>query len=153
MADEPIEPQDYLHGVKVVDIGDVRVARGMTRRYSHNCRHFQMVYDHQERRVWCSECKTDVDPFDAFEIIVNFFHTEKSRLESKQSQLDEAMKHNVRSRAAKALDKIWMGRRMVPACPCCGEGLLAEDFADGIRSSLGLDYATARRAKLKKDRK
>ena len=31
MTDRPIEPMDYLHGVKVVDIGDLRVARGETR--------------------------------------------------------------------------------------------------------------------------
>ncbi len=32
MTNEPIEEQAYVMGVTVVDIGDLRVARGLTRR-------------------------------------------------------------------------------------------------------------------------
>lgn len=32
MSDAPIEPHEYLYGVKVVQIEDLRVARGLTRR-------------------------------------------------------------------------------------------------------------------------
>uniref|UniRef100_A0AAU8GSA2 Uncharacterized protein n=1 Tax=Pseudomonas phage PACT201 TaxID=3230130 RepID=A0AAU8GSA2_9VIRU len=31
MSDAPIEPHEYLYGVKVVQIEDLRVARGLTR--------------------------------------------------------------------------------------------------------------------------
>ena len=41
-----------MGGVKVVDIGDVRIARGLTRREFSTCPHKHMVYDQNERRIW-----------------------------------------------------------------------------------------------------
>lgn len=66
MADEPIEDQNYLSGLTVIDIGDIRVSRGMTRRPVSSCGHRRMAYDPKERRIWCKDCEKDVDPFDAF---------------------------------------------------------------------------------------
>jgi len=39
--DPPIIEQEYIAGVRVVDIGDYRVARGMTRRAHNSCPHCQ----------------------------------------------------------------------------------------------------------------
>ena len=64
--DPPIEEPGFIGGVKVVNIGDVRVARGLTRRSSSSCPHKNMVYDQNERRIWCQDCERDVEPFDAF---------------------------------------------------------------------------------------
>lgn len=52
----PIEPQDYLYGTKVVQIEDLRVARGMTRRPVSSCRHRKLVYDNNPW-VWVIEFK------------------------------------------------------------------------------------------------
>ena len=41
----PIVEQEYLSGLKVVDIGDLRVARGMSRRPVSTCHHRPLVYD------------------------------------------------------------------------------------------------------------
>ncbi len=49
--DPPIEPLDYVGGVAVVVIGDVRVARGMSRRYHSSCPHVQLIYDQKELRL------------------------------------------------------------------------------------------------------
>jgi hypothetical protein len=49
--DPPIEPLDYVGGVAVVVIGDVRVARGMSRRHHSSCPHVQLIYDQKERRL------------------------------------------------------------------------------------------------------
>ncbi|WP_245006764.1 hypothetical protein ACK3BE_20030 [Pseudomonas mandelii] len=54
MSDAPIEPPDYLYGVNVVQIEDLRVAKGMSRRLASSCQHKKLVYDDKERRVWCS---------------------------------------------------------------------------------------------------
>lgn len=51
MSNAPIEPHEYLYGVKVVQIEDLRVARGLTRRPVSSCRHRKMVYDDKERRI------------------------------------------------------------------------------------------------------
>jgi hypothetical protein len=66
MADAPIEPLDYLYGVKVVDIGDARVKRGKSRRPIGTCPHKSMHYDQEERRVWCADCEATLEAFDAF---------------------------------------------------------------------------------------
>jgi hypothetical protein len=52
--DAPIIPQSFIGGVKVVDIGDLRVARGLSRRTHAACKHDQLIYDANERRIWGS---------------------------------------------------------------------------------------------------
>lgn len=148
-ADPPIEPLNYLGGVTVVDIGDLRVARGMSRRPASSCRHRQMHYDCRERRIWCADCEQNIEPFDAFEILVGYFSDAERKIAKRQDELTAAEQHQIRSRAARQLDLAWQRRRMVPACPCCGEGLFPEDFRDGIFSSLGREYAEAMRRRRK----
>lgn len=76
----PIEPQDYIYGVKVVQIEDLRVARGLTRRPLSSCAHKKLVYDHNERRIWCSDYETEVEAFDAFEGLVSRLSAANGRL-------------------------------------------------------------------------
>ena len=142
----PIEEQDFIAGVKVVDIGDYRVARGFSRREFSTCPHRHMVYDEKERRIWCRDCERDVEPFDAFLNLVGDVDRVKKRLKAQQDRLDEAERFQARSLAAKAMDKAWRKRSMVPACPHCSEGLFPEDFKHGV-SMLGRDYAEARRGR------
>jgi len=144
MTDEPIEDVAYLHGVTVIDIGDIRVSRGMTRRPHSACTHRRMSYDPKERRVWCRDCEKDVDPFDAFVKLTEQYHSAYERLRDEQKQLAEAQQFQCRSVAAKAIDQAWRSRKMVPICPHCKQGLLPQDFVNGI-AMMGKDYALARR--------
>lgn len=145
--DPPIEPLNFLGGVKVIDIGDIRVSRGMSRRPASSCRHYQLYYDDRERRIWCADCEQNIEAFDAFELLVGWFDRASKKLERRQEELAAAEAHQLRSLAARQLDLAWQKRRMVPACPCCGQGLFPEDFKDGIRASLGREYAEAQRRK------
>jgi hypothetical protein len=140
--------QDFLGGVKVVDFGDVRVARGFTRRHHSNCRHRQMVYDLRERRIWCKDCERDIEPFEAFRLLIEQVNDVTINLARREQLVSAAEKHHVRSLAAKAVDEVWRSRGMVPACPCCGAGLFPEDFKNGVQSTLGRDYAEALRKKM-----
>lgn len=148
-SDAPIEPLEYLGGVKVVDIGDIRVARGMSRRPASACRHFQLRYDASERRIWCADCEQNIEGFDAFELLVGWFDGAAKKLQRRAEELAAAETHQVRSLAARQLDMAWRSRRMVPACPCCGQGLFPEDFKNGIMASLGREYAEAQRRRRK----
>lgn len=126
--DAPIVVQDFLGGVnKVVDIGDIRVARGFSRRAYTGCHHKYIHYDKTERRVWCKDCERDIEAFDAFELLVAQFYDAKSHYEKMQGQADEAVNHTIHLIACKNLEHVWRGK-MVPACPHCKEGLFAEDF-------------------------
>jgi hypothetical protein len=146
MSDAPIEPQEYLYGVKVVQIEDLRVARGMTRRPASTCRHKKMVYDDKERRVWCSDCEAEVEAFDAFIGIVEVFSAGMNSLKRRRSELDEAEKFQIRSRAAKVMDDAWRSTKMAPLCPHCMTAILPEDVSGGIaKTSKALVLAARKR--------
>ncbi|MNQ82482.1 hypothetical protein D3C85_975330 [compost metagenome] len=145
MSDAPIEPQEYLYGVKVVQIEDLRVARGMTRRPASSCRHKKLVYDEKERRVWCSDCEAEVEPFDAFVGIVEVFSGGMSQLQRRRRELDEAEKFQLRSRAAKVMDEAWRSTKMAPLCPHCNTAILPEDVAGGVASTSKALVAAARK--------
>ena len=74
-----------------------------------------MVYDQNERRVWCKDCEKDVDAFDAFVGLVEHYSGALKRLERDRKQVEEAKAFNVRSRAAKAINEAWRSRTMLPS--------------------------------------
>lgn len=124
----PIQPLDFLHGTTVVDIGDLRIARGMTRRTWSSCKHMALTYDTQERRVYCTDCETDVEPFDAFIQLVELH----AHIEARIARLREAETHTLFSRAAKVMDKAFRSSSMAPLCPHCRSAILPEDVANGV---------------------
>ncbi|SOP98516.1 hypothetical protein [Pseudomonas syringae] len=151
MSKAPIEPQDYLYGVKVVQIEDLRVARGLTRRPASACKHKKLVYDHSERRVWCSDCEAEVEAFDAFLGLVEVFSAGMNNLARRRSELDEAEKFQIRSRAAKVMDDAWRSTKLAPLCPHCNTAILPEDVAGGVaKTSKALVSAARKRQGQKK---
>ena len=147
MDKPPVEPENYLHGVKVVDIGDLRVARGRTRRPRSSCKHKRLNYDPTERRVWCEDCEQEVEPFDAFIGLVDNFAEANRRLERRADEIKEAEQFTLRRRATKALDKVWRGK-MLPVCVNCGEGMLPEDYTSiGMQVCREIGEAQKRRRK------
>lgn len=144
--DPPIEEQEFRSGLNVIDFGDVRVSRGLTRREFSSCPHRSLTYDPRERRIWCRDCERNIDGYDAFVILAERSHAVRDGLDRRERAVREAESFAVRSIAAKTLDEAWRSRTMVPACPHCGHGLFPEHFRK-IGTSLGKDYARARLAK------
>lgn len=132
MSDAPIEPHEYLYGVKVVQIEDLRVARGLTRRPVSSCRHKQLVYDDKERRIWCSDCEQEVEAFDAFIGLCEVFSAGIKDLNRRRRELHEAEQFALRTRAAKVMDEAWRRTSMAPLCPHCNDAILPEDVARGV---------------------
>lgn len=124
----PIEPGEFVLGPSVVDIGDLRVARGLSRRPAPVCRHLQLAFDTAERRIYCMDCQSDVEAFDAFVQLIERHHY----LDEKAERMRRDAAHTVISRAGKQMDQVWRSRTMAPACPHCKAAILAEDVADGI---------------------
>lgn len=150
MADNPIEPQNYPFGLNVVDIGDIRVTRGKTKRPQLICRHRNMNYDREERRIYCPDCETDVDPFDAFMALVENWDAVTKAHIKKSEALNSALKFQIRARATKVIDEVWRQRKVVPMCPACNQGLLPEDFVNGV-DVVSKEWAlSARKARLNK---
>jgi len=149
--DPPIQEQNFLYGIRVVDIGDYRVSRGLSRRASSSCPHHRMVYDKSERRIWCKDCETDVEPFDAFRFLAEHFSSQTDKLNRREQEIKAAENYRIISLAGKALDKAWRSKKMVPMCPSCKAGLFPEDFKNGC-ALLGRDYAMAQRKKMNNDK-
>ena len=146
-CDPPIEEQSYISGVKIVDIGDVRVSRGMSRRHVSSCKHRQVTYDQRERRIWCRDCETNVEPFDAFLMIVEHFDAADKKAQRMIAEAHEASKFALVSRAAKEIDKQWRRKNMVPSCPHCNAGIWPEE---ALRmGSVGKEYDKARKQRLR----
>lgn len=138
----PIVDPGFLHAT-VVDIGDIRVARGLSRRPVSSCKHKHVLYDEKERRVWCSDCETDVEAFDAFIGLVGQFDAAAKQAKRLIDEAHEASKFSLISRAAKAIDRQWRSKRMVPACPHCHAGIWPEDALH--MGCVGKEYDKARR--------
>jgi hypothetical protein len=135
MSDAPIDQQDYLYGIKVVQIDDLRVARGLTRRPKTSCRHKRLVYDQGERRVWCEDCETEVEPFDAFMGVVEVWGLASNQIERRKRELAEAEAFAIISRASKVIDQVWRSKRSVPLCPHCHEAILPGDVVGGVSTA------------------
>ncbi|MHA3884628.1 hypothetical protein [Stutzerimonas degradans] len=146
MSDAPIEPQEFLYGPKVVTIEDLRVARGLTRRPLSSCLHRQLVYDDKERRVWCQDCESEVEAFDAFLQVVGVFSSAKSKIDRRMQEVAEAEKFAMRSRAAKRMDEYWRSQTMAPLCPHCNGAILPEDVVNGLaQTSKSIEIAARKR--------
>lgn len=143
--DPPIIAQEYLAGLNVVDIGDIRVARGMSRRPHSVCHHRAMVYDQQERRIWCKDCETNIEAFDAFVIICQHFHAGAARLERERQEIEAAKAHNLIRIATKQFDEKLRMKKMVPACPHCNAGIFPEDVPK--MATINREWEQARRAR------
>ncbi len=145
--DPPIKEQQFLAGVTVVDIGDYRVARGLSRRAFSSCPHKKLVYDAQERRIWCKDCEKDVEAFDAFQGIVENFSAQVKVLQRREQKVKEAEDHSLISVAAKVMDTAWRKLKRIPCCPHCRTGLMPEDFKHGIIHWTSKEFELARRRK------
>ncbi len=123
----PVQPLEHVRCGDVVSIAEFQLARGHTPRKRSPCRHLHMLFDRNERRVWCQDCNSELEAFDALLALHGALGREHQRLERERLELAAAQNHALISRAAKALDDVWRTRRDVPVCPHCGEGILPED--------------------------
>lgn len=147
--DPPIDEQEFIYGMKVVDFGEMRVARGLSRRPFTTCRHVNLVYDNKERRVWCKDCERNIDPFDAFLALTENYNTAYGHYAKMKETALEARNYNLHLIAAKNIEKAWRGRTMAIGCPHCSTGLLPEDFTKGGLSMCSAEIERMRRKKKK----
>lgn len=124
----PIVPVQFTHGPNVVEIGDMRVARGMTRRPFSSCKHAKLTYDRTERRIRCDDCETEIEAFDAFISLVERWDFYQRKIDEYRSVHD----HTLLSRAAKAFDVQFRKHSTVPCCPHCNKAIFPEDVDAGL---------------------
>lgn len=150
----PIEENEGLtpYSSPVIDFAEMRVAYGKPKFHHKICKHRRLTYDPAERRVWCQECDSTVDNFDAFMTLATHFHEMERSARAKIARAAEVEKATIVKRATKNIDRQWNARHpMAVLCPHCRSGLLPEDFQTG-GSAVSRDIELARRARLKAEK-
>ncbi|WP_132552887.1 hypothetical protein [Rhizobium azibense] len=136
----------------MIDFGEMRIAFGLPKFHHKVCKHRRLTYNVAERRVWCQECESTVDGFDAFMLIANHFHAMERAAQAKLARAAEIENATLVKRAAKNLDRSWNGKNpMAVCCPHCRGGLLPEDFQSG-GSAVSREIEIARRKRLKAEK-
>ena len=135
----------------VIDLAGVRVRWGLPPARKPTCDHTALVYNQQERRVWCENCRRGIENFDAFMAVVHHFEKMEHDAQRKIDKANEALKAQIHRRATKAVDKAWSRQGgMAISCPHCQGGLLPEDFTEGRFALRSRELELARREKNKK---
>ena len=136
----------------VIDFAEMRIAFGLPKFHSKVCKHRRLTYSPAERRVWCQECESTVDNFDAFATLASHFHEMERAAQAKLARAAETEKATLVKRAAKNLDQSWSRKNpMAVMCPHCRGGLLPEDFQSG-GSAVSRDIELARRKRLQSEK-
>ena len=144
MTDKPITPAPNH---KVVNINKMRLARGFTKRPYRTCKHMDLTYDTSERRIWCNDCEQNIEAFDVVVTMADHIGNAWAKINRAETEVAEAVSHNIRLIAARAMDKEWQSRSMVPCCPHCSRGLLPDDFRSGARGRVSKKLEVERRKK------
>lgn len=135
------------YGSPVVDFADIRIAHGLPKFHAKVCKHSRLTYNRAQRRIWCSDCESSVDGFDAFMSVADHFQKMELAAQSKLQKAQEALDGTIVRRAARHLSRIWSGNQMAVSCPHCKGGLLPDDFENGGRSAWSRELELAKRAK------
>jgi len=113
----------------VINLADVRMRHGIPVRTARQCLHHSLVFNQEQRRVWCEECEKTLDNFDAFMVCVLNYTAMVKAAEHDQEKAAEALAATLVRRAAKAMDRSW-GKGWAIRCVHCGGGLLPEDYGE-----------------------
>ena len=147
-SDEPIDPIPLENNI--IQLGEYIFKEGRRRNRFKNgedCPHKTITYCSESKRVWCVDCESTLDTFDCFERLLNQWDQNIHIINKRFEKVKAAEEHTLRSRAAKALDDIYRRRKMVPACPHCKRGLLADDWLTGHQYTVSKELEIRRREK------
>jgi hypothetical protein len=138
------DPRAEPFGQPVIDFAGVRIAHGLPKFHHPRCEHKALIYDENERRIWCDGCERTLDAFDAFMTTVKYFDAMVLAAQSDRDRAKEAREATLVRRAAKWLDRVW-ARKMLPQCARCGHGMTPDEALNC--GQVSLEYEAARRKK------
>lgn len=112
----------------IISIGEFQIARkGAGKRLTETqCRHKHLQLEDGDV-VRCADCNVQVSAYWALESIAFDWGMMQAKLEHEKTLLAEAKKKEVHLLAARAIEKVWRSKDMLPCCPHCGVGIAPED--------------------------
>jgi Zn finger protein HypA/HybF involved in hydrogenase expression len=129
-----------------VDFAGFKIEHGKTQR--PRCQHLHIVFDPEDRRVYCPDCKHSLDAFDALMLMYERWFKMSRDFKKKQEQFRETLMKDIRRVASRKVDQAWRNHSMAICCPHCERGLIPEDFQNGC-ATMSKDLELKRREKEK----
>ncbi len=127
----------------VLDLGEFKLKKVNKYYEPTQCKHKNLIADQKAHAVTCEDCGLQVSSFFALMKYSENVKKHMDHLKRERDKINELQKQTVTLKAALELQKAWRKRKMVPACPHCGRGILAEDRLGG--STTSKEYEMARR--------
>lgn len=130
----------------VVDIGQWRLTRRDRFRVSSKgeCPHHRLLLDDRGEIVVCQDCQTQLSAYWVLSNLASDIEMERLRNEAGRRLLQEDRQATLHSSNARRVESLWETGRLVPTCPHCRAGILAED---NLGSQTMLRAAELRRRK------
>lgn len=113
----------------VVDIGQWRLTRRDRFRASPKgeCAHHSLLLDDRGEIVVCQDCQAQLSAYWVLSNVASDIETERLRNEAGRRLLQEDRQATLHSSSARRVASLWETGRLVPTCPHCRAGILAED--------------------------
>ena len=134
-------------GGNVVDIGTYRFKKVNTRSYgmrTGDCQHRNLTIDLNGEIITCDDCQKQVTAMWAVCMFLDYWDRLMRDLENRRKTVEELESKTVVLKAAKAVERAWRQRSMVPCCPHCHRAIFPTDGFPG-RSSVNKQMELARR--------
>lgn len=120
-SDQTGDGADQPLAENIVDLASV-----LSKKYKPlECRHDHIEIDQTNRKVLCTDCKREVDPFEAICRLADHTSAWKTTWEAMRKDYRNLAGYVPHLRAVRDLEGMWRGNRL-PLCPHCKKGVTAE---------------------------
>ncbi|MTI83459.1 MAG: hypothetical protein FH756_06025 [Firmicutes bacterium] len=110
---------------KIIPISKLRIARDKVKKCTCINRNYEV--DTVNKEVLCTQCGAVVDPYDVLVDIAYSHERLNGEVENLLRQRKEILSWKPHLVALRKLESIYRGK-MLPCCPHCGRGVLAEEL-------------------------
>lgn len=131
---------------RVVSLDRLRVIRGERKRCT--CLSSRFLLDTDTRDVTCRDCGARVDAFDALVLLSERDERWEADVRRLQQQRVALLNWRPYRVALRALERAMGDRHLVPQCPHCHAGMLAEDIELMAGSLISREAEEERRAEV-----
>jgi hypothetical protein len=113
----------------IIDIGQWRLTRRdrFTVASRDECAHRHLLLQDRGELVVCEDCKAQLSAYWALSSLASDIAKEQALNAAGRQRIQEERQSLLPTSAAKRLESLWQTGRLVPACPHCKSGILAED--------------------------
>lgn len=136
----------------IIQIGEWTVRRQArnTARAPKACDHTEISLDANGHVVRCVKCGDQLSAFWALEMLSEQYNRALAGLEQERAALAKARETELQLSATRKVEQLWRGRKLAPACPHCGCGILPEDGLGSLQ--VDHEYELRRRTALRERR-